>query len=283
MYRNNSIKNIIIKNSNNSKNSGINMIIWIIIYLVVAFLISYITVMTFKYLTTDCIDKKSWFNYVFRFCYQKVCATPQMSTVTHVNYNSVLPGGFKLPKEQPKINNPPADTVNIKNYTNTILSTDPKKTPSFEYNIGEQKEKPQVFHIANQDYSYNQAKCKCASYNAKLATYSQIVDAYNNGADWCSYGWSEGQNAFYPTQKCSWLKKNEVDRKACGKPGINGGFFGDPNIKFGANCFGKKPKGKVLKLEESDCDYCKTQQDFGANNKMETDQILPFNEKIWSA
>ena len=24
------------------------------------------------------------------------------------------------------------------------------------------------------------------------------------------------------------------------KPGINGGFFGDPFLKFGINCFGKK-------------------------------------------
>ena len=282
MNRNNSLKNIMIKNSNNSRNSGINMIIWIIIYLVVAFLIAYITVMTFKYLTTDCIDKNSWFRYVFRFCYKDVCATPQMTTVTHVNYNTKLPKDFSLLKDEPKINNPSKDSIGIKNFTNTILSTGPGDNPSFEYNTIEQKEKPQVFHIGNQDYSFNQAKCKCASYNAKLATYSQLVDAYNNGAEWCSYGWSAGQNAFYPTQKCTWLKKNEAERKACGKPGINGGFFGDPNLKFGVNCFGRKPKGKVLKLEEKECDYCNIQPNYGANHVMETDQILPFNSKTWS-
>ena len=40
----------------------------------------------------------------------------------------------------------------------------------------------------------------------------------------------EGQTAYYPTQKCTW------DKKTCGKPGINGGFFSNPYLKFGANC-----------------------------------------------
>lgn len=282
MNRNNGIKNIIVTNSNRSK--GSNWILWMIIYLVVGFLVSYISVMSIKYFTTDCIDKRSWFRYVFRFCYQEVCAKPQMSTVTHVNYNSKLPKEILLPKnEEIKQPKPIAlDSVEIQNYKNTIIGMGKGKS-SFEYNTLDQNEKPQVFHIANQDYTYNQAKCKCASYNAKLATYSQLVDAHNGGAEWCSYGWSQGQNAFYPTQKCNWLKKSPEERKACGKPGINGGFFGDPNLKFGVNCFGKKPKGKILKINDEKCDYCDIQSNYAAKHKMETDQILPFNEKKWSA
>ena len=38
----------------------------------------------------------------------------------------------------------------------------------------------EVFHISDQIYTYEEAKCKCASYNGRLATESEIVDAYNN-------------------------------------------------------------------------------------------------------
>ena len=89
-------------------------------------------------------------------------------------------------------------------------------------------EKDEVFHISNQDYSYEQSKCKCSSYGARLATKNEITNAYNNGANWCSYGWTEGQNAFYPVQKCyydSLMEESgflENSDKYCGKPGLNG-------------------------------------------------------------
>ena len=51
------------------------------------------------------------------------------------------------------------------------------------------------------DYSFEDAKSLCKAYGAELATYSQIEDAYKNGAEWCNYGWSANQMAFYPTQK----------------------------------------------------------------------------------
>jgi hypothetical protein len=52
--------------------------------------------------------------------------------------------------------------------------------------------------------------------------------------------------ALYPTQKATWdALQREVDpakKTACGRPGVNGGYF-DPLTKFGVNCFGFKPKG----------------------------------------
>jgi hypothetical protein len=145
--------------------------------------------------------------------------------------------------------------------------------------------KKEVFHISNQDYTYEQAKCKCESYNSKLATYDQLVDAYNNGAEWCTYGWSSGQKAYYPTQKCNWEKKSSEDKLKCGNPGLNGGFFADPSLKFGVNCYGKKPKGKITKIKDQLCNggnYCELPQNFGANNRLETDEIAPFNNDKWN-
>ena len=287
--------NIIITNTNRiqpKKVSPIGTIFIFIFYLVLAFLVSYITVMTFKYLRTDCLSKKSWFEYVFKFCYKDVCNPPQVAIVDKINIKNTIP-----PEALPSINLPNKPVASNITPTQTIKKPEEKnvpmantfnrvisgiKDPAIEYDIDKLKERPQVFHIANQDYTYYQAKCKCASYNAKLANYSQMVDAYNKGADWCSYGWSEGQAAYYPTQKCNWLKKSDEDKKKCGKPGINGGFFGDPNLKFGVNCYGRKPKGSIIKMQEQTCDYCEIQQNEGANKRLDTDQILPFNDGRWS-
>lgn len=141
----------------------------------------------------------------------------------------------------------------------------------------------EVFHIANQDYNYNQAKCKCSAYGARLAKYSEIVDAYNKGANWCNYGWSEGQKAYYPVQKCYWDNSKEF----CGKkPGINGGFFPNPHLKFGVNCFGVKPEGKVVIPKEPVCDehkdFCGLKKNKQASTKLDSDDIAPFNKTQWS-
>jgi len=106
----------------------------------------------------------------------------------------------------------------------------------------------EVFHIDDSQFTYADAPAVCAAYGAELATLEQIIDAYNHGAEWCSYGWSAGGFALYPTQKPTWealqAEPNTVKRTACGRPGVNGGYF-DPNTKFGVNCFGFKPTGKV--------------------------------------
>lgn len=106
----------------------------------------------------------------------------------------------------------------------------------------------EVFHVFQNQFTYNDAPAVCAAYGAELATLEQIIDAYNHGAEWCGYGWSAGGFALYPTQKATWeTLQGEVDqakRTACGRPGVNGGYF-DPTTKFGVNCFGFKPKGDV--------------------------------------
>lgn len=105
----------------------------------------------------------------------------------------------------------------------------------------------EVFHVSDALFTYDQAEAVCAAYDAQLATLAQVVEAYNHGAEWCSYGWSSGGMALYPTQKATWdALQGEVDtgrRTRCGRPGVNGGYF-DPSTKFGVNCFGFKPRGE---------------------------------------
>ena len=101
----------------------------------------------------------------------------------------------------------------------------------------------EVFNIAGNHFTYEDAPAVCAAYGAKLATYDQVEDAYNNGAEWCNYGWSADQMAFFPTQKKTWekLQANPSSAYKCGRPGVNGGYMPNPNITFGVNCYGKKP------------------------------------------
>ncbi len=145
--------------------------------------------------------------------------------------------------------------------------------------------KKEVFNISDQVYTYEQAKCKCDAYGGKLATYSQIVDAYNKGAEWCNYGWSKGHKAYYPTQACSDKGKTDKDKKEhCGKPGINGGYF-PPSMKFGVNCYGIKPKGEIVRKITPKCkvedNFCKLPKNFRASNRLDRDNISSFNKTQW--
>ncbi len=71
----------------------------------------------------------------------------------------------------------------------------------------------EVFNVSRNNYTYDEAKAMCKAYGAKLATYNQIEDAYKSGAEWCNYGWSADQMAFYPTQKKN-LEETSKDKRA---------------------------------------------------------------------
>ena len=131
--------------------------------------------------------------------------------------------------------------------------------------------KKEVFNINTNKYSYSDADPLCKAFGAELATYDQVKDAWKKGADWCNYGWVQGQAALYPTQQSTFDKLQsgpEDQRMACGMPGINGGFFDNPELKFGVNCYGVKPS-------ESDTDARASMQE-----KNLTPEALAVDKKI---
>lgn len=101
----------------------------------------------------------------------------------------------------------------------------------------------EVFNISNNLYTYDDANAICQAFGARLATYDEIEDAYNDGGEWCNYGWSANQMALFPTQKETWnnLQQTASHKNDCGRPGVNGGYMENPNLKFGVNCYGPKP------------------------------------------
>jgi len=103
---------------------------------------------------------------------------------------------------------------------------------------------PEVFNISKNTFTYYDAEPLCRALGAELATYDQVKEAWERGADWCNYGWVKGQTAVYPTQKGTWERIQagpEDQRTSCGVPGLNGGYFDNPEMRFGVNCYGTKP------------------------------------------
>lgn len=160
----------------------------------------------------------------------------------------------------------------------------------------ELEEPSQVFNVSNNYYTYDDARAVCSALDSRLATYDEIEKAYENGAEWCNYGWSEDQMAFFPTQKSTWNKLQEtpLNKNNCGRPGVNGGFMGNPKIKFGVNCFGKKPKATKLEKEmmeaQQDQPVAKTKEEealerkvkYLKDNEGELLRLNSFNKGKWS-
>lgn len=151
----------------------------------------------------------------------------------------------------------------------------------------------QVFHIPKNIYTYDDAKALCKAYGADLANYEQIEKAYNNGAEWCGYGWSDKQMALYPTQQKTYNKLQNIKghEHNCGRPGINGGYIANPNVRFGANCYGYKPDITTTEQLEMNnlLEIPKTQDEIKFEKKIEMYRtklpeimVAPFNNSTWS-
>ena len=151
----------------------------------------------------------------------------------------------------------------------------------------------EVFNVPGNYYGYQSAKNLCAAYDSRLATYNEIENAYENGAEWCNYGWSEGQMALFPTQESTYLKLQGIEghENDCGRPGINGGIIENQNVKFGVNCYGIKPTidADEMYLMENSTRFPKTRKDNIRDKEIERmkknlDNILvsPYNNEQWS-
>ena len=167
------------------------------------------------------------------------------------------------------------------------------KVETGEDKLPELKYVKQTFHIPGNKYTYDDAKAVCKAYGAKLANYKDLEKSYQQGADWCSYGWSEGQMAYFPTQYNKWKKLQKIKghEHDCGRPGINGGYIANPNVRFGVNCYGYKPKISPLDydLMHNTTVYPKTQEEIDFDREVDEWRekipeiaVAPFNNNRWS-
>ena len=159
--------------------------------------------------------------------------------------------------------------------------------------VQEMRIKKEVFNVPNNKYTYDDAKAICAAYGAKLANYDEIESSHQTGGEWCNYGWSDNQMALFPTQKETWdkLQKIKGHENDCGRPGINGGFIDNKNVRFGVNCYGYKPvitPAETQKMQTASV-YPLTMKDIEKQNRIDywkkrIPEILlsPFNRSSWS-
>ena len=118
--------------------------------------------------------------------------------------------------------------------------------PTMNHNVVEKilPGRKEVFNIAHNKYTYSDSEPLCKAFGAELASYDQVKDAWQKGADWCNYGWIKGQAAVFPTQESTFNKLQsgpDDQRLSCGVAGINGGYFDNPELRFGVNCYGTRP------------------------------------------
>jgi hypothetical protein len=179
-----------------------------------------------------------------------------------------------------------------------------KKTASLTAATGAAEEEREVFLIYNK-YNYQEATDVCkVLFNGRLATKKDLDDAFKKGANWCSWGWLEGQAVGFPVQKDYWTKTNGASKGFCGPTaGLNIIESMDPLKKYYVTCYGLKPsqgkKDKVVhasiekKVESTasslqrDIAQCKMAKATKAHQQWAKEQkqkvrILQFNSTNWS-
>lgn len=152
-------------------------------------------------------------------------------------------------------------------------------------------DKEEVYHVSGNKYTYEDAAPICKVLGGRVATYDDIEKAYENGGEWCEYGWSDGQMAYFPTQKKSWNSlQNTENKHACGRPGINGGYIDNPNVRFGVNCYGVKPDmSETEKWTMENTSIVSSSKDTETSerkdyweSKIEDLLVSPFNQNKWN-
>ena len=94
-------------------------------------------------------------------------------------------------------------------------------------------------------------------------------------------------------KKLTWnkLQKIKGHEHNCGRPGVNGGYIKNKNVKFGVNCFAPKPKitEEEQTLMDSATPYPLTPDEIKVNElthkyKKNLHSILlsPFNYEKWA-
>jgi len=201
------------------------------------------------------------------------------------------------------------NSLNLINYTTTAdlhntFSANPTIDINVQNNTGMNKNEnntiisnltnpQQVFNIPGNYYGYEEADTLCQAYGARLAKYEEVEKSYNEGAEWCNYGWSDGQMALFPTQAETYNNLQTIPghEHDCGRPGVNGGYIANPRVRFGVNCYGIKPKmtdqekdlmANTTPYQLTEKDVLKEKQIDYWKKKLDNILVSPFNYHNWS-
>lgn len=185
----------------------------------------------------------------------------------------------------------------LKNTLPNIDKSSEAKKAEQEAEQAKQEKKKEVFYIKDNVYTYDEAEAVCKAHDAELADYNQLEKTYDEGGEWCGYGWSKGQMILFPTQKDTWNKLQKMDghENDCGRPGINGGRIENKKAKFGVNCYGVKRSPNSFELSlldemkkgnypvsKQDGEFRKNVDKFKEKIRKNQMNLYPFNLHKWS-
>ena len=189
-------------------------------------------------------------------------------------------------------------SLDVKAFVSDLFSRNPEvnievKSPYIPKPRTKQIQEKEVFHVTKNVYDYKEAEALCKAYESDLASYDEVKNAQEKGAEWCAYGWSKDQLALFPTQKETYdkLQKIKGHENDCGRPGINGGYIANPKARFGVNCYGYKPGITPMESEvlANSLELPKSKREKEVNRlvdkyKREIPNIIlsPFNRTKWS-
>jgi hypothetical protein len=263
----------------NDGSSIVSLSLFILVFYVVVYLFRIPMTSDTKPLTVSLIESVSWFLFLILFIIDFFKYILGISLVPYLFGTGEIKWWNNLRDTKDASNNKVDVSNNKVDVSNNIV-------------------KKEVFNISNNLYTYDDAQAICSSYDAELATSDQVEDAYNKGGEWCNYGWSANQLALFPTQKATWSKLQQTDKHKndCGRPGVNGGYIANPNVNFGVNCYGVKPKASSndlarLSSTSTGSNKQKSSEDVLLETKIEfwkknADQLMvinPHNQTKWTA
>ena len=148
----------------------------------------------------------------------------------------------KTLEENKKNNKQEKDKNNKKEKEKDKQENEDKKSKNNKQENEDKKSKNEVFLIYDK-FNYLEAKELCKSYSGRLANESDLIKAYKNGANWCLWGWIDGEKIAYPVQEKFWSDIEQTHKGYCGPTaGINKIENIDPFKRFSVTCYGIKPK-----------------------------------------
>ena len=199
---------------------------------------------------TNSIDKSTGPTYTLGVTYatQDACGNAVYCT-PEGTLNPATPAGLKAGQGGGGIAAVKAayDMVHRVANDNTLPNTQRRAAIQQCYGDVLQHMSPEVFWVGGPNAAYaftaDQASATCAQVGAVVATATQLRDAQQTGAQWCSAGWvvddTTATQTIAPSGQFPMQASNVF---GCGGPGIAeyGGAVGGPTA-IGVNCYGSKP------------------------------------------
>jgi hypothetical protein len=162
-------------------------------------------------------------------------------------------------------------------------ATEPISTSTQQTTQRPAQKKEEAFLVKSNIFNKDESNKVCkALFNSRVATREELNADYNNGANWCNYGWTMDGSAYYPLQ-------NNSDTPVCvGLKGLNGGAL-DGAPRLGITCYGVKPSEKEYtsletiyrdsSIAEADMVMLEKYRKMMSSGKI---KVAPFNDKVWS-